>query len=425
MHAGSTSPAIGLEAGATQQDGLGYVTRQAILDSRGRVHGYDLLIRGGAEAMFPEERESATRTVLDQTVVYGLQRLTDGLQAFVACTERILTEYLVEVMLPSMTVLELRLVRELDHELLSVLKVLKAEGFRLALSGPWWQPEFDPAVTLADYLKVDFAEFRKPEMNALREKLRTAHASRVATFVETQEEFHSARSAGFTLFQGNFICSPELLRNGEVPANRAAQLHMLACLQNPTLDMHELAALVKLDTSLSYRILRAVNSSLFSMRQELTSIETALMVVGYDAVQRFVILALASELSAGAAGTRSAAVLQLSLARARFCELAAPLCGLAPTEQYMLGMLSLLPIMLRVAMSDLTPALPLRPAIREALHRIDNPERLLLNWLECFERAEWEECDAIAESRNLSGRRLANLYSQAVDWAGTMAKTLG
>jgi c-di-GMP-related signal transduction protein len=49
----------------------------------------------------------------------------------------------------------------------------------------------------------------------------------------------------------------------------------------------------------------------------------------------------------------------MAFVRGRFCELAAGLCALGQAEQYLLGMFSLLPAMLRVPMTDLASALPL------------------------------------------------------------------
>jgi len=67
-------------------DGLRYVARQPIMDSRGSVHGYELLFRAGADAEFRGDGDMATRTMLDNSVIFGMERLTGGLPAFVNCT---------------------------------------------------------------------------------------------------------------------------------------------------------------------------------------------------------------------------------------------------------------------------------------------------------------------------------------------------
>jgi c-di-GMP-related signal transduction protein len=100
-----------------------------------------------------------------------------------------------------------------------------------------------------------------------------------------------------------------------------------------------------------------------AIRQEVSSIQAALLAVGEDAFRHIATLAIASELNAG----QPAEILRMAFVRGRFCELAAAGCALDPTEQYLLGMLSLLPAMMRLPMEELAPALPLRNEIREAL----------------------------------------------------------
>jgi len=111
----------------------------------------------------------------------------------------------------------------------------------------------------------------------------------------------------------------------------------------------------------------------------------------------------------------------MAFVRGRFCELAAVLCGLDPAEQYLLGMLSLLPAMMRIPMEQLAPALPLREEIREALQGQANPERILLRWLESHEYGDWDACDAVARANRLDRKELAQCYSQALVWAEAVA----
>ena len=63
------------------------------------MHGYELLFRAGPELAFCGDGDLATRTMLDNTVIFGLEKLTAGLPAFVNCTREALTGELVKVCL--------------------------------------------------------------------------------------------------------------------------------------------------------------------------------------------------------------------------------------------------------------------------------------------------------------------------------------
>ena len=86
-------------------------------------------------------------------------------------------------------------------------------------------------------------------------------------------------------------------------------------------------------------------------------------------------------------------------------------------EQYLLGMLSLLPAMLGVPMEEIVPILPLRGQICEALAGTANPERKLLGWLESHEHGDWESCDRIVTNYGLDSKQLVECYLEAVSWA--------
>jgi len=91
--------------------------------------------------------------------------------------------------------------------------------------------------------------------------------------------------------------------------------------------------LVKRDASLTYRLLRLVNSPMCAMRQEVKSIQSALLAVGEDTFRRIATLAITSELS----GSQPAEILRMAFVRGRFCELAAGSCGWTRPSNICLG----------------------------------------------------------------------------------------
>jgi len=411
--AGNDLPAQNPDAAPPELAGvLRYVARQPILDLRSEVHAYELLFRSGPESTFRGDGDFATRTMLDNSVIFGLEKLTAGLLAFVNCTMESLTERLVEVLPPSMTVLEILETLEPTPELIAACCKLKATGYRIALDDFIWKPKFEPLVELADYIKVDFLQTDATGRQELFRRLSGSTAVLVAEKVETQEEYKQACAEGFTLFQGYYFCRPLLLKYRKIPTNQFSHLQILKLLQHEPLDLRQLSQLVKQDTSLTYRFFRLVNSPLFAMRQEVRSIQAALLVVGDDTVRRIATLAITSEFNA----KRPPEILRMAFVRGRFCELAAGLCAMGSAEQYLLGMFSLLPAMLRIPMADLAPALPLREKIREALLGAANLESSLLHWVEFHECGNWKNCDEIVRSRGLNQVELIRCYTEAIVW---------
>jgi len=397
-------------------EGLRYVARQPIMDARGSVHGYELLFRSGPAASgFQGDGDAATRTMLDNTVIFGLERLTNGLPVFVNCTREAILDRLVMVLPPEKTVLELLENLEPSAALLSACVELKDKGFRLALDDFAWTPEWEPFVALADYIKVDLSITSVQSRAELVRHLRQYPAQLVAERVETPAELALARSEGFTLFQGYYFCRPMLLENRAIPANRLVYLEILHALHESPLNTTRVSDLVKRDASLTYRLLRMVNSPLFATRKVVTSIHGALVMIGDEMFRRVAMLAIASELR----GNHPSELLRMAFLRGRFCELAADAMKQDPTEQYLLGILSLLPAMLGVTMENVATALPLRGEVRQALLGLKNVERTILSWLESYESGAWEGCDESALPVSLPLQALPEMYAQALLWADT------
>ena len=282
-----------------------------------------------------------------------------------------------------MTVLEILENIEPTPSLIGACRMLKSAGFRLALDDFVWKPELQPLLQLADYVKVDFCLTDAAGRRDLLKRLHPITMALVAEKVETQEEYVKARAEGFTMFQGYYFCRPVLLKNRKVPANRLSQIEILNLLHEDSYDLLKMTHLVKRDTSLTYRLLRLINSPTYALRDQVRSVQAALMAVGEDTFRRIAVLAITSEFSSG----QPPEVLRMAFVRGKFCELAACLCTLDSTEQYLLGMLSLLPAMLQMPIQELTPALALRKEIRRALEGEPNSERVLLHWLSATSKA--------------------------------------
>ena len=405
---------------AEEQAGeLRYVARQPILDLHGAARGYELLFWNGRNLTTRGKSDLATRTMLDNTVVFGLEELTRGLPAFVNCTADSLTEEWVAVLPPHMTVLELASDAEPTPSLLAACRKLKASGFRLALTDFTGIPDYRSLVDLADYIKVDIHKVSTLARANLLRWLTGSTASLVAQNVETQEQYGQVCKEGFDLFQGYYFCRPEPLQSHRIPGNRLVHLEILEDLQSDPVDLQRLSQLVMCDASLAYRLLRLVNSPVSAMRQEVTSIQSALMLVGDATFRRIAMLAIASDFNTN----QPAEILRMAFERGRFCELAAPLCGLAPSEQYLIGMVSLFPAMLLIVMEDLVRLLPLRETARDALLGKDIPEGMLLHWVVCQEHGDWAECDAIVRSSGMSHEQAMRCHALAVEWAEAALKS--
>ena len=203
------------------------------------------------------------------------------------------------------------------------------------------------------------------------------------------------------------------MRDHKIPSNHLAQLEILKTLQEDPVDLDRLSQLVMADASLTYGLLRMVNSPFFAVRKEVTSVRSALLLLGEERTRRIAMLAIASEFNAD----QPAELLRMAFERGRFCELAAELLHLNPSEQYLIGMVSMFPAMLRISIDDLVRMLPLRAKACDALLGKGNPEGVLLEFLTCQDRGDWASGEAILRANELPFDQIMWRFGEAVRWS--------
>jgi len=390
-----------------------FVARQPIFDARRNVIGYELLFRSGWKNFFSGESDDATRRMLDNCVVMNIESLADDGLAFVNCTREALVDRLVTLLPPATTVLEILETAEPDAELLEACRELRAAGYVFALDDFMPRPEMRPFIEIANYVKVDFRLSDAAMRRGIHDLVRDSGAALLAEKVEDQDEFNLALAEGYEYFQGYFFCRPKIIADREVPPNWVNYMSLLAALTRTPLNLREVIRIVQAETSICYRLLRLANSAMIGVRGEVTSVRNAMLLVGEDRFRTLVTLAVSSALGRN----QPAALIRLSLERARFCELVAPLIGESPTEQYMLGLLSLLDAILQSPMELLVRSLPLRGEAKAALLGVANPAALPLNLIRSFEAGAWGPCADAALQLGVSEDRLASIYMESLKWA--------
>jgi len=96
------------------------------------------------------------------------------------------------------------------------------------------------------------------------------------------------------------------------------------------------------------------------------------------------------------------------------------LLNLKSTEQYLLGLFSLLDAMLQMTMENAIAPRSLAEPIREALLGAECDLRSPLTWLESHERGSFIQCDEFALLRGFEGSLFEKCLATATLWADQM-----
>lgn len=395
------------------------VARQPILDHTGHVVGYELLYRGDGSTINAPDDLTGARLLSDAVLGVGLDALTSGLLAFVNLTHHLLVDGAGSLLPPESTVLQLRHDIPVDDEVVETCKRLQGDGYALALNNFRAGSPAEALLPFAKFVKVNGQRTSPAEMRMTAMRLRVRPVKLIAEGVETAHAAETARATGYHYVQGFYFCRPTTFASSPLPARRLAYLNLLTALNRSNIGLDEVENLVKHDLSLSYRVLRSVNSAAFGLRQEVTSIRRALMLLGVAQIRKWASVWSLAGLSDG--GTPE--TVSMALVRARCCELAGEQTQSPDAGSYfLLGLCSLLNVILQRPMADALADMPLPAAIREALLGGKNHAHTVLDTMVAYEQGHWDNAVAGAAAIGLKEEALSAIYADALRWARELSR---
>lgn len=393
-----------------------FLARQAIFNPNRIVFGYELLFRSGPENIFAHPQpDVACVSATDSLFLFGIDRLSQGRRVFVNCTREFFIRDFPFMLPKESVVLEVLESVVLDERLLAACRRLKNAGYLLALDDYRDSPNWRPLLAIADFIKVDLLATPEEEQLRLAKEYSRANIRLIAEKVESYKDFERTRDWGYSYFQGYFFSKPQMLSHHDVPAYKLSYLRILQAANSPSVNMQEIAGQIKGETSLSYRLLRYLNSPAFFLATEIRSIPHALMLIGERGVRRWVSLVAVACMSED----KPQELVTLPLIRARFCELLAPAANMehSANDLFLLGLLSAIDAILDMEMTDVLKEITIEEDIRNALLGEKNGLRRILDVVLLYERAAWDEMESAAALAGLAAGGIAPVFLDSVDWA--------
>ncbi len=394
-----------------------FVARQPIFDRLRRVIAYELLFRTSLENEFTGmDGDLASKSVVNSGLyIFGFPSLTGGKPAFINFTKPLLTSGLAHVLSPKQVVIELLETVEPDEEVQSICRDLKSKGYIIALDDFFLRPEYERLIELADIIKIDFLEVKGEERKLMVQSLAGKRVRLLAEKVETNRDFLEALQAGYSYFQGFFFCKPEIIFGREVPLYRLTHLRLIQQLSREELDFNQLEGILKGDASLSFKLLRYINSAAIGLLYPVTSLRQAMVILGEQSFRKWAILTLTISMLED----KPQELLVTGAVRGRFCELICRRLGLQAigVDPFLIGLFSILDVLLDRPLAEILDELPIAPEIKDALLGRPTLLGLVHKLVIAYERADWEGVSDLAERVNLPEEELPTFYTEAVSWA--------
>ena len=406
-------------------DSVSMIGRQAILNDRREVFGYELFDRTTAVDAHTAASDAA---LLFNALSYaGTEALVGRKLVFINCTHDSLVGGHLELVHPDKVVLEVPTLgdgasAEDIAARLPIFEALRQRGFRLAFDQNLLRRAYVSWLPMASFIKLDMLTFPLASAEALVKFARTHTAAQIiAEKVETQEQFETMHALGVQLFQGFWFAKPDVVQAKTVRPSQATIVQLLNLVRNQA-TTGEIEQLLKKDPTLSFNLLRFINSSGFGLSCEITSFRHAVMILGLKKLFRWAALLMTTTRVGGSAP----AVGQTAVVRGRLMELLAAEM-LSPEEAdnaFVVGVFSLLDVMLGMNMEKALSSIALpQPAMDALLHRTGVYAPFLELVLAC-ESGDEETFARASEALHLSNHQVNWAHLQALAWADNLSQGL-
>lgn len=366
------------------------LARQPIFDRKLATIGYELLYRpipSDDEGWQQHSGDLATNDVLVSAFDdIGIEHVTSGQPAFINFTEHWLNNP--PPFDPQIVVIEILEHIKATNSNVRAVAALRKKGYRIALDDYLGNPDQDPFLPHIDIIKLDILAF--DDVSRAKEIIENKGLENfiwLAEKVETQLEYEACLEAGCEYFQGYFFSRPANIYGKKIGNNRRLILELIAALQDQRITPKKIETLLSKDPSLSFRLLKLVNSAAFKQQSNVDSLQRAITIAGIDQIKIWVTM-----LSLGKFEDKPQELCKQSLQRAFFCQtLAKSIQGMENDMAFTAGLFSNIDAYFDMPLEQLFTKVHLHEDIKTGLIKKTGKLGFILSTVLFMEKGEWQK----------------------------------
>lgn len=253
-------------------------------------------------------------------------------------------------------------------ELEAGLARLREKGLRVGIHIVDASDKDSPLIGTADWLMINVAAFDGLDLRTLTRKLKSSGKTPprlIAGNVQSDDDYQLCYKCGFDLFQGTFVTSGNPLQPTRNAINRTAALSILNMLRTEQ-SYAAIANELKSEPTLSYKLLRYLNSAAVGLQNKVANLTDALVLLGRDKFYRWTSLLL---FDFDKPGYQEYVLAERALTRGRTLELLAGKGNIPklPEQLFLIGLFSLLDQAMGRPLPELIEQAALPASVRDAL----------------------------------------------------------
>ena len=294
------------------------------------------------------------------------------------------------------------------------LRELKEKGYKLAVRKLAVSDfgNYAEVMKLADYVFLNNRKVAIEKARIYFGKL-YPHIRLCAGGIDTMETYEELKvTGGYQLYEGEFYRVPVTKGEHDVAPLKVNYIELLNVVNDVDFDLLEAANVIGRDTALTISLLQMVNR--MTVNSGITTIRHAAAMLGQKELKKWINTAVANKLYAD----KPSEITRLSLLRAKFAERLAGSFGMQykSEELFLLGLFSVLDVVLEKTMEDAMEMVMVAGDIRDALTQGKGPYATLYEFIQQYEKADWQEVSRQMLLADVSMEDVHDAYMDALKW---------
>lgn len=398
-----------------------YIVKQPIHNEKNELYAYEILY-------VEDERLGASS--VDAVAAYAIETLLMQFQsegfledkvAFVNLTPGLLLRNVPQTFDPEKLVIQIDEDVLLNQLAMKLVRKYRKQGYKVALKGFEFNSRYLSALDYVDMIKINFklGTISKDSIVEIAEGL---GKDVIAFNIDDEKAYQAAQALKVQYMQGTYIGTmlPEKVHRMEHLQSNFFQL--VIAVTKEEADFDEIEELISRDVTLTYALLKLVNSSYFALRNNVESVHQALVILGLGQLRQWIYL-----LSFQSDTDIPSEFIKISFMRANFCAELLPLAKDVPiskSEAYLMGMFSTLGSLLDVTLEEALSELNISEHVVQALLTQEGQAGLLYNLVLFYEQGNWVGMSNNAEALDIPVHVISQKYFECVDMVNEIWNSL-
>lgn len=403
-----------------------YVARQPIFDNQNNTYGYELLFRSGADKNVAEiiDEDSATLCVATCGFIKSQESLDQTKKIFINFTGNLILDQTPRGLPPRATVIELLETIVPTPELIQEIVALKQDGYVIAVDDYEGGDLQEALLDLADIIKVDIFNKSFEQIEEIYSKIKDKKALKLAEKVDSREILAFVKELGFDLYQGFYFSKPENLTGKKLRSSQISKLRILEVINDPDLTPERLIEIIAVDPSITYQLLRFINSAAFGLSTKIDSVSHAVTLLGIKRLKYWIRMAVMSDLMGN---EHTPELYLMALNRGKLLEemtTRGVISATSPETMFLFGLLSLIDTMLGVPLDEVLQALPLSEEIVSGYKDEGSPFNKFLQIVRAIENTDMEQLGALCADLDIEEKMVAEASITSTAWTNSVASSM-